>query len=178
MACSKFFFLTSFYVFILARPWGMWDLSSLTRDKPVAPALEVQSLNHWTVREVPQQFWPCCQHGFLSWSYRFNHISSFLALTYPTFPNACSLGHHLVFPSTWLQSGLLRWLRNLLIFFRISKFLESQIISIFWPLALKLLAPVLQSVLTNLINWRHHGQQGEIGLLQLDLGQALNCSFV
>ena len=31
------FFLTSFYVFTLARPWGMWDLSSPTRGKPVAP---------------------------------------------------------------------------------------------------------------------------------------------
>ena len=34
----------------------MRDLSSPTRGKPVAPALEVQSLNHWTIREVPQQF--------------------------------------------------------------------------------------------------------------------------
>ena len=30
----------------------MWDLSSLARNW--TPALEVQSLNHWTVREVPE----------------------------------------------------------------------------------------------------------------------------
>ena len=35
---------------------GMWDLSSPTRDKPVAPTLEVQSLNHWAIREATQQF--------------------------------------------------------------------------------------------------------------------------
>ena len=32
---------------------GMWDLSSLTRNQTYAPAVEVQSLNHWTTREVP-----------------------------------------------------------------------------------------------------------------------------
>ena len=32
----------------------MWDLSSLTRDRTQAPALEVQSPNHWTSKEVPQ----------------------------------------------------------------------------------------------------------------------------
>ena len=32
----------------------MWDLSSLmTRDQPVPPAVEAQSLNRWTAREVP-----------------------------------------------------------------------------------------------------------------------------
>ena len=30
----------------------MWDLSSLSRDQPMPPALEAQSLNHWTTREV------------------------------------------------------------------------------------------------------------------------------
>ena len=34
---------------------GMWDLSSLTRGWTPYPALEMQSLNHWTTREVP---WP------------------------------------------------------------------------------------------------------------------------
>ena len=29
-------------------PCGTWDLSSPTRIKPTCPALEVQSLNHWT----------------------------------------------------------------------------------------------------------------------------------
>ena len=32
---------------------NMRDLSSLTRDRTHAPAAEGQSLNHWTVREVP-----------------------------------------------------------------------------------------------------------------------------
>ena len=32
---------------------SMWDLSSLTRDQTNAPVLEVQSLNHWTAKEVP-----------------------------------------------------------------------------------------------------------------------------
>ena len=39
--------------------WGMWDPSSLTRDRTCAPAmeaLEVLSLNHWTTREVLKNF--------------------------------------------------------------------------------------------------------------------------
>ena len=35
-------------------PCSMWDLNSLTEDKIHAPALEAQSLNHWTIREVPE----------------------------------------------------------------------------------------------------------------------------
>ena len=31
---------------------GMWDLSSLTRDRTRAPALGAQNLSHWTTREV------------------------------------------------------------------------------------------------------------------------------
>ena len=31
----------------------MWDLSSRTRNVTDAPALEAQSLNEWTSREVP-----------------------------------------------------------------------------------------------------------------------------
>ena len=36
---------------------GMWDLISPTRDRPwlSSPALETQSLNHWTAREVPKR---------------------------------------------------------------------------------------------------------------------------
>ena len=33
---------------------GMWDLSSLTRDWTSVPALDVWSLNHWIVWEVPK----------------------------------------------------------------------------------------------------------------------------
>ena len=32
---------------------GMWDLTSLTRDRTPHPALETLSLTHWTTREVP-----------------------------------------------------------------------------------------------------------------------------
>ena len=32
---------------------SMWDLSSLTREDPVFPALEVRRLNSWSTREVP-----------------------------------------------------------------------------------------------------------------------------
>ena len=53
----KYFIL--FYV--LATPRGMWDLSSLNKDRTHAfptphslpPTLEAFSLNHWTAREVP-----------------------------------------------------------------------------------------------------------------------------
>ena len=33
-------------------PWGVWDLSSRTRDRTHAPCTGRQSLNHWTSREV------------------------------------------------------------------------------------------------------------------------------
>ena len=38
----------------LAVLCGMQDLSSLTRDQTLAPALGATSLNHWTAREVPR----------------------------------------------------------------------------------------------------------------------------
>ena len=44
-------FHDTFFFFISLH--NMWDLSSLTRDWTCAPAAEVQSLNHWTSREVP-----------------------------------------------------------------------------------------------------------------------------
>ena len=34
-------------------PWGMWSLSSPTRDRTRTPCIGRQSLNHWTTREVP-----------------------------------------------------------------------------------------------------------------------------
>ena len=39
----------------LAVPYGMWDLSFPIKDWTWAPALEVQSLNPWTTREVPKR---------------------------------------------------------------------------------------------------------------------------
>ena len=41
-----------FYV-LFFWPWGMWDLSSPTRDRTHTPCIGRQSFNHWTTREVP-----------------------------------------------------------------------------------------------------------------------------
>ena len=35
-------------------PCGMWDLSSLTRDRTHVPCIGRRILNHWTTREVPE----------------------------------------------------------------------------------------------------------------------------
>ena len=45
------FFKIIFFNF-LATLKGMWDLTSLTRDRTAPPALETLSLTHWTTREV------------------------------------------------------------------------------------------------------------------------------
>ena len=45
------FFL--FFVFFLATPCSLWDLSSPTRDWTQAMEVKVPSPNHWTVREFP-----------------------------------------------------------------------------------------------------------------------------
>ena len=34
----------------------MWDLSSLTRVEPMPSVAELQGLNHWTAREVPNLY--------------------------------------------------------------------------------------------------------------------------
>ena len=46
---SGFLYSTQFYL-----PWGVWDLSSPTRDWSHVPCIERQLLNHWTTREVPR----------------------------------------------------------------------------------------------------------------------------
>ena len=48
-------FLQKFLIFFyfLATLYGMWDLSSPTRDGTQAPCIGRQILNHWTTREVP-----------------------------------------------------------------------------------------------------------------------------
>ena len=46
-----------FLIFVfLAMQHGMRILVSQRRIKPMPPALEVQCLNHWTVREVPRSY--------------------------------------------------------------------------------------------------------------------------
>ena len=51
----KILFIYLFY--FLAAPKGIWDPYSLMRDQTSLPtAVETQSLNHWTAREVPDVF--------------------------------------------------------------------------------------------------------------------------
>ena len=54
----KVFFTLSylFLFFFLTTPCSMWDLSSPQEMKPLLPAVEAGSLNHWTTREVPLYF--------------------------------------------------------------------------------------------------------------------------
>ena len=50
--CSSWIFCISFhFCLFLAMPHSMWNLSS--RDQPLPHAVEAQSPNHWTTREVP-----------------------------------------------------------------------------------------------------------------------------
>ena len=52
---STMYFLCDFFFsfFFLDTLQGIWDLSSLTRDQTMPPAMEARNLNHWTYREVP-----------------------------------------------------------------------------------------------------------------------------
>ena len=51
-------FVTILLLFYVLLFWlrGMWDLSSPTRDQTRNRCIERRSLNHWTAREVPSQF--------------------------------------------------------------------------------------------------------------------------
>ena len=49
----SYWLLLLLFLKFLAIPQGMWDLSSQPGVKLVSPVVEVQSLNHWTTREVP-----------------------------------------------------------------------------------------------------------------------------
>ena len=52
-----FIYFTIYFLFLffklLVSPLSVWDLSGQPGIKPVPPALEAQSLNHWTARKVP-----------------------------------------------------------------------------------------------------------------------------
>ena len=50
---KSFLFL---YLIVPAPRYGMWGLSSTTRDWIQAPTLEAQSPSHWTTKEVPHLF--------------------------------------------------------------------------------------------------------------------------
>ena len=82
------FLFFSFFVFFF---WlqGMWDLSSLTRDRTHTPCIGKWSLNYWTAREVP--------HGFFGTS----PSSSFL--TFPaSLPLPQPITEDFYFSSGWL----------------------------------------------------------------------------
>ena len=53
MILFSFLFLNFTFIFFLAEPCGMRDLSSPTRNGTHAPAGEAGGLNHWTARVVP-----------------------------------------------------------------------------------------------------------------------------
>ena len=50
-----FFFFFGVVVVVLAVLGfcGMWDLSTMTRDRTLVPCIGGRILNHWTTREVP-----------------------------------------------------------------------------------------------------------------------------
>ena len=68
---------TSFiYLFFYIWSWGIWDLSSPNRSWTCTPALETQSLDHWTTREVPYPlllgfppYWTIILCGNLLWPF-------------------------------------------------------------------------------------------------------------
>ena len=76
--------LLLFYILVF-WPQGIWDLSSLTRDRTCTPCIGRRSLNHWTAREVPtMRFWYsslCINKIVLScWCFNFKFIFSILYL--------------------------------------------------------------------------------------------------
>ena len=78
VSCSSFFFLrffccglfsffscylicyniASIFLNVSFWPWGMWDLTSTTRDQTCTPCIGRRTLLHWIAREVP----PCSSH--------------------------------------------------------------------------------------------------------------------
>ena len=79
--CLAYFFPlsippASFFFFGHHATWHVG--SSLTRDQICAPALGIQSLNHWTTREVPSpaSFVGKNSSDFWSWDHRLPEIST------------------------------------------------------------------------------------------------------
>ena len=66
---SRFPFLIFFFwlhwVFVVAQPCSIWDLSSLTRDQTRVPCLGRWILNPWITREVPTLFSQCLSQSSL-----------------------------------------------------------------------------------------------------------------
>ena len=67
-----------FFSFFLA-PHSMWDITSLTRDWTQASAEEVQSLNHWTTREVPENVF-LYSFKLVDPYFTFSHLKRFCAI--------------------------------------------------------------------------------------------------
>ena len=80
------------FFFLVFWPRGIWDLSSLTRDRTHAPCIGRQRLNHWTTREVPSRVdykraqgnfavqWICSLSGLWWWFHGHVHMSKLIKL--------------------------------------------------------------------------------------------------
>ena len=92
--------LLLFYVLVF-WPRGVWDISSLTRDRTHTPCIGRRSFNHWTAREVPwtQAFWPQPQNIFY-------------CFPCPTFPGVGRLAWALWGPAVGTDGPCRRWARG------------------------------------------------------------------
>ena len=86
-----------FYVLVF-WPWGMWGLSSLTKNQTYNPCIGKGSLNHWTTREVPTSIivLPCSlvhfttqDQKFLCWLFLWSTCSSVLLAYVRSSPKTC-----------------------------------------------------------------------------------------
>ena len=67
------------FFFFLAMPCSIQDLGSPTRDQSLDPMhLEAQSLNHWTIREVPRIVFKCIKSNTNKTNYIENSLSKYL----------------------------------------------------------------------------------------------------
>ena len=82
-----------FYI-LVSWPWGMWDLSSLTRGWTHTTCIGRQSLNHWTAWEVStwyfysgyvDNFFPLSHHISVGWDYYLHLFIHFCTYLYTSF---------------------------------------------------------------------------------------------
>ena len=100
-------FVTILLLFHVLVVWlqGMWDLSSLTRDQTCTPCIGRQTLNHWTMREVPSLlYFEPIKHCFVYISPNSNFPQNPLITI---FSFVCEIHHSAVFltlmsQQTWL----------------------------------------------------------------------------
>ena len=62
----EFFTILLLFYVLFFWPWGMWGLSSPTRDRTLTSCIGKQSLNHWVTREISAFFFFLCCLWFLS----------------------------------------------------------------------------------------------------------------